>query len=433
MSFISYAQNFEDVMLARALRSVECGFYIDIGAQDPVEHSVTKAFSRAGWHGINVEPVSHWFRKLNDDRPNDINLNVAVSDQPGRLRLFEIKDSGLSTTNSDFAERHALAGFAVQEREVECVTFDHICATQSVADVHFLKIDCEGAEAAVLRGCSFEEIRPWIVLIEATEPLSQTPTYAEWEPILLGRGYHFVYGDGLNRFYVADEHSNLDVAFVFPPNVFDEFVRASEVAAHEELSSVQGELVALRHNVRHLHDENDRRERALVDHRRMLASAAETGRVQRVELHRLQDEIQRLQGETARLYSLIQLIHHSLSWRITAPLRWIKRHARRVARVPARAAFRMLRWVARLLRPLLRLIARWPWMRAAMFRLLGTESPLAARVELFLFGPAPMADMGASLAVLPPMTRRAAQILEELQDADESGSSDGHPSRSKKV
>jgi hypothetical protein len=44
MSFISYAQNFEDVMLWRALQHVERGFYIDVGANDPTIDSVTKAF-----------------------------------------------------------------------------------------------------------------------------------------------------------------------------------------------------------------------------------------------------------------------------------------------------------------------------------------------------------------------------------------------------
>ena len=42
--FISYAQNFEDVILWRALNHVENGFYVDVGAMDPTEHSVTKAF-----------------------------------------------------------------------------------------------------------------------------------------------------------------------------------------------------------------------------------------------------------------------------------------------------------------------------------------------------------------------------------------------------
>ena len=44
MTFVSYAQNFEDVMLWRALRHVAHGFYIDVGAGHPDESSVTRAF-----------------------------------------------------------------------------------------------------------------------------------------------------------------------------------------------------------------------------------------------------------------------------------------------------------------------------------------------------------------------------------------------------
>lgn len=57
MTFISYAQNFEDVRLWRALKQFEHGFYIDVGANDPSHDSVTKAFYDHGWHGINVEPM----------------------------------------------------------------------------------------------------------------------------------------------------------------------------------------------------------------------------------------------------------------------------------------------------------------------------------------------------------------------------------------
>ncbi len=39
--YTSYAQNFEDVMLWRALKHVSNGYYIDIGAQDPSIDSVS--------------------------------------------------------------------------------------------------------------------------------------------------------------------------------------------------------------------------------------------------------------------------------------------------------------------------------------------------------------------------------------------------------
>jgi hypothetical protein len=44
MTFISYAQNYEDVVLHRALSDVQRGFYVDVGAQDPIADSVTRAF-----------------------------------------------------------------------------------------------------------------------------------------------------------------------------------------------------------------------------------------------------------------------------------------------------------------------------------------------------------------------------------------------------
>ena len=31
-----------------------------------------------GWKGINIEPVQEWFELLEDKRPRDINLNLAV-------------------------------------------------------------------------------------------------------------------------------------------------------------------------------------------------------------------------------------------------------------------------------------------------------------------------------------------------------------------
>lgn len=275
MTRISYAQNYEDVMLARALRGVDCGFYIDVGAQDPVDDSVTKAFYEMGWRGINIEPVTHWFQRVEIDRPRDINLQLAVSDRPGTLHLFEVVGSGLSTTTPAFAQQHALGGHQIRESDVRCVTLDSICEAQKVNAVHFLKIDCEGSEAAALRGLSLQHVRPWIILLEATEPNSQKPAYEEWEPSLVGRGYHFVYADGLNRFYVADEHAELDAAFSFPPNVFDSFVRAAEATARSQLDSVLIDRSEWRMRAEHLHDENERREAALVEHRSLLADSVQ--------------------------------------------------------------------------------------------------------------------------------------------------------------
>jgi hypothetical protein len=56
MTFISYAQNYEDVMLWRALKDVSNGFWIDIGAAHPRDLSVTLAFSERGWRASQPPP-----------------------------------------------------------------------------------------------------------------------------------------------------------------------------------------------------------------------------------------------------------------------------------------------------------------------------------------------------------------------------------------
>jgi FkbM family methyltransferase len=227
MPFISFAQNFEDVMLFRALKHVQHGTYIDVGANDPVFLSVTKAFYERGWRGINIEPERKVYEKLKLDRPEDINLQVAAASSSGSLRFFELVD-GLSTMDSEIASGHARRGFTVTDYMVPTKSLDAICSELDVRQVHFMKVDVEGYESSVLEGISLTSVRPWIIVVEAIEPISREPSHEKWEPLLTTRGYKFAYFDGLNRFYVAEEHASLQNAFSTPPNVFDDFIRFSE-------------------------------------------------------------------------------------------------------------------------------------------------------------------------------------------------------------
>ena len=226
MPFISYAQNLEDVMLWRALGDYSPGFYIDIGAHDPIIDSVTKAFYEAGWLGINIEPLQNCFEKISIDRPRDINLNIAVDSSNGKKEFYAIGDEiGLSTLVADYAEKYATTTeFKVKKSTVETRTLANICHNfvKKGQGIHFLKIDIEGSEKAVLEGADFKNYRPWIIVIEATEPGTTIPSFLDWEPLLINAEYTFIYFDGLNRFYIANEKlESLRHHFLSPPNVFD--------------------------------------------------------------------------------------------------------------------------------------------------------------------------------------------------------------------
>ena len=222
-AIISYAQTREDVLLWRALHTVHRGFYVDVGAHDPTDLSVTRAFYDLGWRGINVEPNPYYAEKLRNERPRDVTLEVALGHSPGAAAFYEFGDTGLSTLVKEIADEHMAAGFTATQRRVPITTLAAVLDDLGDQEVHFLKIDVEGYERQVLRGTDFAKFRPWIVLIEATRPMTSIPSFMAWEPIMLEAGYEFVYFDGLNRYYVAEEQHDLSRYFSAPVSICDPF------------------------------------------------------------------------------------------------------------------------------------------------------------------------------------------------------------------
>lgn len=239
MNIISYAQNFEDVILWRALSKIETGFYIDVGANDPTTDSVTKLFYDSGWTGINIEPVEEYLNKLNICRPRDINIGSAIGNEIGQLKLYNIPQTGLTTGDPEIANHHIKSGWQIEEILVPITTLTQICETHVSTQIHFLKIDVEGFETKVLEGFDLTKWRPWVIVIESTVPLSSELNHNLWEKILLSKNYTFAYFDGLNRFYYSNEHAELKQFFMTPPNYFDHFTLASQNTLQVENQSLK--------------------------------------------------------------------------------------------------------------------------------------------------------------------------------------------------
>ena len=106
--FVTYSQNFEDVMLRRAFQDVKKGFYIDVGAFHPSIQNVSYWFYQNGWTGINVEPNHTFFSMLKIERPRDINLPFAVAGKAGPVILY-LYDA-LSTLRDEIAAAHRQNG-----------------------------------------------------------------------------------------------------------------------------------------------------------------------------------------------------------------------------------------------------------------------------------------------------------------------------------
>jgi FkbM family methyltransferase len=230
MSFVSYAQNFEDVMLWRALGHITNGFYIDIGAQDPVVDSVSLVFYNNGWRGVHVEPSVQYATRLRQFRPGEVVEECAISGLSGSASLYVIPDTGLSTVDSSIAEFHTNRGFFSSPLTVPVMALDMLLEKHKGRDIQWMKIDVEGLEFDVLSSWRVSEVRPWILVIESTLPMTQDQCHELWEEMVLSKGYQFVYFDGLNRFYVHHSHSELQASFGVPPNVFDNFTLSGDAS-----------------------------------------------------------------------------------------------------------------------------------------------------------------------------------------------------------
>lgn len=227
---ISYSQNQEDVVLFRLVQLVPEGFYVDVGAAHPVLDNVTYALYEAGWHGINIEPMKREADLLREVRPRDITCEVAAGNTPGSMTLFAapLDNRGATTADKELVDAYQRTGQVFEAFDVEVVRLDEILDLNKIEVIHILKIDVEGFEREVLEGASIEKYRPWVLVVEATRPNSTVDTSAEWEEIVLGVDYVLTLFDGLNKFYVRNDMSDLVELMSTPANVFDQW-KSSEI------------------------------------------------------------------------------------------------------------------------------------------------------------------------------------------------------------
>jgi FkbM family methyltransferase len=172
----SFATEAEDLIVDRLLHGLlgrprdRAGFYIDIGAYDPVQSSNTWHFYRAGWCGISVEPNPEVMERFRELRPQDINLNVAIGQagQTGRYTAFSDPQLNGFLSQEQIAVHTSRHGHSVlwtadiPFQPVESL-LSHVPPGVSV---DFLNIDVEMMEHEILAAWDFARCRPAVIAVE---------------------------------------------------------------------------------------------------------------------------------------------------------------------------------------------------------------------------------------------------------------------------
>jgi FkbM family methyltransferase len=316
---LSHAQNAEDVVLKRVFEDIETGFYVDVGASDPVNDSVTLYFYMLGWSGVNVEPAESDYERLVHARDRDVNLQVVVGTGELPLTFYPSDVRGHGTVDAALAAQRG----QTDTTEVPQISLAHIFDEYAPPEgVDFLKIDVEGWEAEVVASADWLRHRPRIVVVESVDTDGR-PTHDEWEPLLLAASYRLGLFDGVNRFYCRDEDAETIIPrLAAPANVRDNWRPAREVG-------VQDRLEAQVNAVQELLDERlgelKREQEAHQVTRRELDRERDAHEVTQRELDRQRDALEVTQREFSNVLA-------STSWRVTSPLRTAVRFTRMMRR-----------------------------------------------------------------------------------------------------
>ena len=124
-----------------------------------------------GSRGINIEANPSLFDEFVRARPDDININIGVSDHEGSLDFYMIDEhSGRNTFSREAAESFVreYPAFSIQEtRKIPVTTISSILANYYDEKCPlFLSVDAEGFDYRILKSMDFSKYRPAVICAE---------------------------------------------------------------------------------------------------------------------------------------------------------------------------------------------------------------------------------------------------------------------------
>lgn len=169
---LSFSQFGEDMVLSFFLQDHPNRFYVDVGCNDPHRFSNTYVLHHAlGWRGMNVDLDARCIERMRVDRPEDVCVVAAVSDQDAEVDVVLFEDDAVNSIAPAFIEN---------QKKIRQV--DHVERTQTqrlddLIDEHYphpaiglLSVDAEGHDLQVLRSIDLGRHEPAFILVETGQP-----------------------------------------------------------------------------------------------------------------------------------------------------------------------------------------------------------------------------------------------------------------------
>ena len=166
----SYSMDKEDLVIEEYFKNKNKGVYIDVGCYHPLQRNNTMLLYQKGWRGINIDISDFSIKLFKFLRPDDFNLNVAVSNKEGEIDMFfQKKLSQLSTIKENSAKKAFQGNILNQKilsRKLTSILDEGKYKDQKI---DFLNVDAEGADFEVLQSLDFNKYSPELICIEVIE------------------------------------------------------------------------------------------------------------------------------------------------------------------------------------------------------------------------------------------------------------------------
>ena len=202
MAELGFAQNDEDLILARFFGTQKSGFFVDAGAFDGITYSNTYLLERRGWDGLCIEPNPQSHARCTTNRTATCIQTALVSDPTMKTVTLRIPPMAILTTladdhDADIQTIHRNVGELFtgwHEESVPAMTLDKVLAYfVDNRPIDLLTIDCEWRNADVLAGCDLKRWQPRVLVVETGAGVRDMLT-----------DYYVVLEHGSNYFCVRD-------------------------------------------------------------------------------------------------------------------------------------------------------------------------------------------------------------------------------------
>ncbi len=163
---ISYSFNAVDLIIDYIFKDKDKGNYVDIGAQHPISNNNTYLLFKRGWKGINIDLDQKNVDLFNISRPNDINLNYAVSNKEGESELYFYHETSPINTLSKEVHRYQKSNIR-EIKKIQTFTLNYILEKINFnEEIDYMNIDVEGYEEKVLGGFDIKRYKPNVISVE---------------------------------------------------------------------------------------------------------------------------------------------------------------------------------------------------------------------------------------------------------------------------